>query len=32
VEILENLDNDSRLEDIRLQVERFAREFPLFAW
>ncbi|MBI5518456.1 MAG: serine hydroxymethyltransferase [Desulfovibrio sp.] len=29
---LENMDNDSVLEEIRLEVEDFAREFPLFAW
>jgi len=29
---LENMDNDSVLDEIRLEVEDFAREFPLFAW
>ena len=29
---IENKDNDSVLEEIRLEVEDFAREFPLFAW
>ncbi len=29
---LENMDNDSVLEEIRLEVEDFAREFPLYAW
>ncbi len=29
---LENMDDDSVLEEIRLEVEDFAREFPLFAW
>ncbi|KUG27388.1 serine hydroxymethyltransferase [hydrocarbon metagenome] len=25
-------DNDTRLDEIRVQVEGFARQFPLFAW
>ncbi|MHC1752237.1 serine hydroxymethyltransferase [Humidesulfovibrio sp.] len=29
---LENMDNDTVLEEIRLEVEDFAREFPLYAW
>ncbi len=29
---LENMDNESVLDEIRLEVEDFAREFPLFAW
>jgi glycine hydroxymethyltransferase len=29
---LENMDNDSVLDEIRLEVEDFAREFPLYAW
>jgi glycine hydroxymethyltransferase len=29
---LENMNNESVLEEIRLEVEDFAREFPLFAW
>ncbi len=29
---IENKDNDSVLDEIRLEVEDFAREFPLFAW
>jgi len=29
---LENMNSDSVLEEIRLEVEDFAREFPLFAW
>ena len=29
---LENIGNDSVLEEIRLEVEDFAREFPLYAW
>ena len=32
VAILENLDNESRLTEIRLDVEKFAGQFPLFAW
>jgi len=32
VAILENLDNESRLTEIRLEVEKFAGQFPLFAW
>ena len=31
VAILENLDNESRLTEIRLEVEKFAGQFPLFA-
>jgi len=29
---IENMDNESVLEEIRLEVEDFAREFPLYAW
>lgn len=29
---LENMDNDTVLEEIRDEVEDFAREFPLYAW
>jgi glycine hydroxymethyltransferase len=29
---LENMNNETVLEDIRQEVEDFAREFPLFAW
>jgi glycine hydroxymethyltransferase len=29
---LENMTDDSVLEEIRLEVEDFAREFPLYAW
>jgi Glycine/serine hydroxymethyltransferase len=29
---LENMDNESVLDEIRLEVEDFAREFPLYAW
>jgi glycine hydroxymethyltransferase len=29
---LENIGNDSALEEIRQEVEDFARQFPLFAW
>ena len=29
---LENMDNDSVLDEIRQEVEDFAREFPLYAW
>jgi len=29
---LENIGDDSVLEEIRLEVEDFAREFPLYAW
>jgi glycine hydroxymethyltransferase len=29
---LENMNDDSVLEEIRLEVEDFAREFPLYAW
>jgi len=25
-------DNDTRLDEIRIEVEGFARQFPLFAW
>ncbi len=32
VAALESRDNDTRLEDIRRQVEAFALQFPLFAW
>jgi len=29
---LEHIDDDSVLDEIRLEVEDFAREFPLYAW
>jgi glycine hydroxymethyltransferase len=29
---LDNIGNDSVLDEIRLEVEDFAREFPLYAW
>jgi glycine hydroxymethyltransferase len=29
---LESKDNESRLDDIRKEVETFARQYPLFAW
>ncbi|MDR3639713.1 MAG: serine hydroxymethyltransferase [Humidesulfovibrio sp.] len=29
---IDNMDNDSVLDEIRLEVEDFAREFPLYAW
>lgn len=29
---LENMDNESVLDEIRQEVEDFAREFPLYAW
>jgi len=29
---IENMDNESVLDEIRLEVEDFAREFPLYAW
>ncbi len=29
---LENMGDDSVLDEIRLEVEDFAREFPLYAW
>jgi len=29
---LDNMDSDSVLDEIRLEVEDFAREFPLYAW
>jgi glycine hydroxymethyltransferase len=32
VAILESLDNESRLTEIRREVETFASQFPLFAW
>jgi glycine hydroxymethyltransferase len=32
VAVLQNLDNESRLHDVRLEVEKFAGQFPLFAW
>ena len=31
VAALESMDNETRLEEIRKQVEGFARSFPLFA-
>ncbi len=32
VAALENMDNETVLEEIRQEVEDFAREFPLYAW
>jgi glycine hydroxymethyltransferase len=32
VAILENLDNETRLAEIHGEVEKFAGQFPLFAW
>lgn len=32
VQILESLDNETRLESVRKEVEDFARQFPLFTW
>jgi len=32
VAALESMDNETRLDEIRKQVETFARGFPLFAW
>ena len=32
VKALESRENDTKLEGIRQEVEKFAREFPLFAW
>jgi glycine hydroxymethyltransferase len=32
VKALESMNNDSILNEIRQEVEKFAREFPLFAW
>jgi len=32
VQVLESLDNESRLEQVRKDVEEFARQFPLFTW
>ncbi|NJB68990.1 glycine hydroxymethyltransferase [Desulfobaculum xiamenense] len=32
VDVLKNIDNDTRLEEIRKDVETFSRQFPLFAW
>jgi glycine hydroxymethyltransferase len=29
---LESLDNETRLDEIRREVEKFAGQFPLFAW
>jgi len=29
---LKNISNETRLDEIRKDVEKFAREFPLFAW
>jgi glycine hydroxymethyltransferase len=32
VQVLENVGNESRLSEIRKEVEDFARSYPLFAW
>ncbi len=32
VGVLTHMDNETTLAEIRSQVERFARQFPLFAW
>jgi glycine hydroxymethyltransferase len=32
VDALKNTGNDTRLDEIRKDVERFARSYPLFAW
>jgi len=32
VQVLQNLDNETRLTETRLEVEKFAGQFPLFAW
>jgi len=32
VDVLSNIGDESRLAEIRSDVERFARQFPLFAW
>ena len=32
VDVLANMSNESRLAEIRADVEKFAKEFPLFAW
>ena len=32
IQVLESLDNESRLESVRKEVEDFARQFPLFTW
>ncbi|MBT8762694.1 serine hydroxymethyltransferase [Desulfohalobiaceae bacterium Ax17] len=32
VKALESRENDTRLDEVRQEVEKFAREFPLFAW
>ena len=32
VKALESRENDTKLEEISQEVEKFAREFPLFAW
>jgi glycine hydroxymethyltransferase len=31
-DVLKNVNNDLRLNEIRKDVETFARQFPLFAW
>lgn len=32
VDVLGNLDNDTKLEEIRKDIDKFSRQFPLFAW
>lgn len=32
VAVLQNLDNETRLNEVRRDVEKFAGQFPLFAW
>jgi glycine hydroxymethyltransferase len=32
VQVLQNLNNETRLAEIRREVEKFAGQFPLFAW
>ena len=32
VDVLEHSDDESRIRGVRTEVERFTREFPLFAW
>jgi glycine hydroxymethyltransferase len=32
VAVLQNLDNETRLGEVRREVEKFAGQFPLFAW
>ncbi|WP_462326173.1 serine hydroxymethyltransferase [Desulfobaculum sp.] len=32
VDVLQNIENDTRLDEIRKDVETFSRQFPLYAW